>query len=86
MSLLIGYRTMFDTARNDKEFPLFQPNAVVTKLHAESALDDQEQLIFAFVVMPNKWACKPNKLYLLAVQFSDDFGFPVLAEERKLFS
>ena len=42
MSLLIGHRTMFDTAGNDKQLPLFQPNAVVPELHAESALDNQE--------------------------------------------
>lgn len=67
MRLLNGYRTMFDTARNDKEFPLLQPNTVVTEFHAESAFDNQEELIFGFVMVPNKWTCKLNKLYLLSV-------------------
>lgn len=77
---------MLEPSGNDKELSRLQPDVTVTELHSEAALNNQEQLVFGFVMMPDKWACELDQLHLLAVELADDFGFPVLAEKRELLS
>ena len=56
----------------------------VAELHAKAALDDQEQLVLAFVVVPDERPPEPDELDLLAVQLADDPGRPRLGEAGEL--
>src|SRR5438105_5034350 len=52
--LLLGDRPMLDAARDDQEFPLFQPDVAIAQLHAEAALHHQEHLVFVLMVVPDE--------------------------------
>src|SRR5947199_8552893 len=85
MSLLIGHGSVFDAVRDDEKFAFLQPNIPVSKLHPKPALDDEEQLVFIIVVVPNEWPLELHELDQLAAEFTDDLRLPVLGKQRKFF-
>jgi len=82
-------RPVFHPARNDHEFAgshfeaaLF--SGFVAKLHAKFALNYQEELVFVVVMVPHEFALKLDQLDMLAVQFTDDSGAPMVLERGQL--
>ena len=63
---------MLDAARHDQELALLDPLLPIAKVHPESAPDDQEQLVFVLVVMPDELPLELHQLHVLAVQLADD--------------
>ena len=74
MNLVGGDRPMFDATGDDQQLPFFQPDLPVTKIHPESSLHDQEQLVLIFMVMPDELALKLDQFDLLTIQFANDSG------------
>jgi hypothetical protein len=83
VDFLVCHRTMLHASRDDKEFTFFEPHCAISKLHPKAALDHQEEFVFILMAMPDEWSAELGQLNLLAVEFSDDLGFPVFCEERK---
>src|SRR5262249_20668483 len=77
-------RAMLDTMRDDQELALFQPDVAVVQLHQQTALHDQEELIFSLVMMPDELAFELDQLDRGIVQLASDFGAPILIEHAKL--
>ena len=47
---------VLDAARHDDEFALIHDGFAIAEFHAQSAFDDQEQLVFVVVMMPDEFA------------------------------
>ena len=86
MDLLSGDGAMLDATGDDEEFALREGYGAVAKLHLEGALKDQEHLIFGVVLVPDEFTLELDELDVLAVQFADDPGSPVVEEEAQFFS
>ena len=56
MSLFVCDRPMLYSSRDDDELAFFKPDVTISKLHAKTTVDDKEQLIFVFMVVPNEFA------------------------------
>lgn len=84
VNLFVCYGAVFDTAGNDEELALFEPDPAIAELHVEAALDDQEELVFMVMMVPHERTEEFDELDELAVQFSDDPGLPVIVEKREL--
>jgi len=67
MNLLLRYRPMLDTAWNDQEFPLFEPDIAIAEFHSKAPFHDQEQFVFDVVMVPYKSASEFHELHLLAI-------------------
>ena len=68
---------MFDTARDDDEFTCGHcglPLMWVSNFHRQDALGDKKQLIFVFVVMPNKISLHFDQFEVHVIDFSADLG------------
>ena len=79
-----GDRAMLDAARHDQKFTgvdgdrmLFACFAV---FHREAAVDDEEELIFAVMFVPDEFSGEFDELDVLAVELGDDFGRPMVCE------
>ena len=70
---------------NDEEFALLDPDPPVAELHVEPPLDDQEKFVFLLVVVPLEGAAELDQLDLLAIEFPNDLGLPMIAEKSELF-
>jgi hypothetical protein len=86
MGFFFGNRLVLHSLRHDQKLPLLEPDVPIAKLHAESALNYEEKLVFVVVVMPNERPLKLHELDLLAVQLTDNLRLPVLGEEGELLS
>src|SRR5262245_3789913 len=75
---------MFDATGDDQEFALFEPDVPIPELHAEAALDHEEEFVLVVVVVPDERPLELHQLHLLAVQFTHDLRLPLLAEQRQL--
>ena len=71
---------MFNATGDDQQLPFFQPNLPGTKIHPETSLHDQEQLVLIFMVMPHELTLELDQLDLLTIQFANDPGIPVVVE------
>jgi hypothetical protein len=72
--------------RNDNEFTLLDPFLPIAEIHAESAGQDEKQLVFVFVVMPDEFALKFHQLYELAVETANDFRPPMFGKKSEFVS
>jgi hypothetical protein len=52
------HRPMLDSAWHDEELARFEPLLVIAEVHSETALDDEEHLVFVVMVVPDKFAVK----------------------------
>jgi hypothetical protein len=55
VDFFLSYGEMFHSARHDHKFALVHYRFAITEPHAQSAFDDQEQLIFIFMMMPDEF-------------------------------
>src|SRR5271166_2107534 len=77
---------MLDAPGHDQKLAFIQPDVAVTELHAESSVDDQKQLVFVVMLMPDKLAMEFHQLDVLPVQLANDPGAPVVVEEGELLT
>ncbi len=66
---------------NNYEFVRMYFNSLVTKFHFQDSTDNKEQFIFIIMMMPYELTLEFNQFYMLAIQFSNDTGVPVVGEE-----
>ena len=85
MNLIGRDGPVLDAARDDQKLPFFQPERMVPKIHSESPLDDQEQLILVLMMMPDKLSLEFDQLDVLAVQIANDPRIPVVVEQAEFF-
>ena len=83
--LFVGHRHMLHAFRDDDELALTDGQILVAQLDGQRAFDHEEQLVFVLMVMPDEFALHPGDLDVGAVQFTGDFGVPLLAEEVEFF-
>lgn len=74
---------MLSHSRNNEKFALTKWNALHFSrrglvFHSKLAFYYKEQLVFMFVVMPDKLTSEFHELDMLAIQFSGDLRRPVL--------
>ena len=53
----------------------------VAKIKEQGSFVDEEQLIFVDMVVPDEFTLYFSQLDLLAVEFANDFGGPLIGEE-----
>jgi hypothetical protein len=75
---------VLDSAGNNEEFALFEPDPAVTELHVEPALDNQEELVFLLMVVPLEGTAELDQLDVLAIEYAYDLGLPMIAEKGEL--
>jgi hypothetical protein len=85
VNFVLGNGPMLRAAWHDDELALVHGDRAVPELHVERALDDEEELIFGFVLMPDERALELDELDVLAIQLADDLGVPVGGEEGEFF-
>src|SRR5450432_2160999 len=74
---------MLYLAGHDDEFAFADDGFVIAEFHAQGAFDDQEELVFVIVMMPEKFAFEFNGFYVAIVDLADDMGLVLLGEESE---
>jgi hypothetical protein len=85
VDFFVGDGEMFDAARDDDEFPFAHERFIVAEFHAQHAFDNEKQLIFLFVMVPDEFALQFHGFDVTFVHLTDDSGFPVIGEEAEFF-
>src|SRR2546422_780958 len=71
-------RQVLDAVRNDDELARLDHEVLVSQLHPQPALHDQEQLILALMMVPDELALELRELHQVVVHSADDLGTPVI--------
>ena len=69
---------------DNNEFAFFEPDVAIAKLHAKTAFDNKEQLVFMFMMVPHEFAVKLDELDKLTIKLADDSRAPMLVQQREL--
>src|SRR5690348_14354583 len=85
VDLLAGDGKVLDPVGNDRELSRLEHDLAVPQLDHQPALDDVEELVFGFVVVPHELAFELDRLDVEVVELADDLGRPVVGEELQLF-
>jgi hypothetical protein len=85
VDFFVGDGEMFDTSGNNDEFAFAHERFAVAEFHAQPAFDNEEELIFVFVMVPNKFALQFHRLDVSLVHLADDPGVAVIGEETEFF-
>jgi hypothetical protein len=72
---------VFRSARNHDELAGLDDNDPITKLHAESALQDEEELVLSVMGVPDELPLELGQLDVEVVDLRHDSRAPVLGEE-----
>src|SRR5262249_55094087 len=80
LCFFLRHGSMVDASRNNQELAFFEPDLAIAKLHAESALDHEKQLVLVVMMMPNKRTFEFHQLDQLTVELAGDFRAPMLGE------
>lgn len=75
---------MLDIPWDDDEFAFFDPDMSVPELHAKTAFDNEEQLVFVLMMVPHEFALKLHQLDELTVELANDSGAPMLFQQSEL--
>jgi hypothetical protein len=86
VDFIVGDGEMFDAARDNDELALTHERFVVTEFHAQRAFDDEKELVFMFVVVPDKFTLQLDCLDMTVIHLADNSGIPVIEEEAELFA
>jgi hypothetical protein len=76
---------MLDAAGDDQQLALADGDGAVAELHRERAVEDEEELVFGLVAVPDERPLQLHQLHVLAVQLADDLRVPVGAEPGEAF-
>ena len=77
---------MFHSARHNDKFTFVDEGFAVPEFHAQSALDDQEKLVFVFMMMPDEFALELDGFDVAVVDFADDARVPAIGKKGEFFS
>ena len=69
--------------RDDEEFTFSQLDSLVSELDPHPTAPNEEEFIFAFVVMPRKDALELHNFDFLTIQLPNDLWAPMFGEGRK---
>jgi hypothetical protein len=86
MGFIVGDGEMFNAARDDDEFALTHERFVAAEFHAQRAFDDEKELVFMFVVVPDKFTLQLHRLDVAFIHLADNPGVPVIGEETEFFA
>src|SRR5688572_14375075 len=75
---------MLGPVRHQDHLARIDPNLAVAKIHAQPTGDDEEQLVFGLMVVPDEAALELHHFDLLAIQLRNDFGTEVFRKGRQL--
>jgi hypothetical protein len=81
----IGAGSVFDAAWDYDAFAGIECDDVVSEFDAEASLEDEEEFVFVFMMVPGEFALHFDEFDLLIVQPCDHFWPPVFAEEAEFF-
>ncbi len=71
---------MLDPPRHDEELAFVKFDDSLAEVDGETAAEDQEELVFLFVMMPHELAFELRDLDVLAVHLADDPRAPAFRE------
>jgi len=74
----MGDRLMLDPAWYNKDVADIQMDYLITEVHLQGTRHNPKQLIFMFMKMPIKLTQQFGHFHLLAIQFCNNLGGPVL--------
>ncbi len=80
MSFFFSDGSMLYTSRHYNELSFLKPHLLGPELYSQPSFDDEEHLVFVFVIVPNELAFQFSQFHQLAVDFSNDVWFPVFLE------
>src|SRR5262245_48135250 len=84
MHFRAGDGSMFNAPRHNQELPLLQRDLAIAKLHHEVALDDEKELVFKVVLVPDEVALELDEFDVLAIELPDDPWPPMVVNEGQL--
>jgi hypothetical protein len=74
---------VLNAVRDDDKLACFDPPVAITKLHQQPPFDDQKQLVFVSVVVPDEFPLDFGELDVGVVEFAHDARTPVLLNEAE---
>src|ERR1035438_9207834 len=85
VNLLASDGAVLRASRHDHEFTFrklhgFLSACGIFVIHAERAVNNQEQLVLRVMMMPNEFALELDQLHVLPVQLTHDLGRPMILE------
>jgi hypothetical protein len=83
VNFFVGDGAMFDAARDNDEFTFAHRGFAIAEFHAQSAFDDQKELVFVVVMMPDKLAFEFNGFDVAVVDFADDARIAIVGEKAE---
>ncbi len=86
LRFFFGCRHMLDTVRDDDELAFVKMDILITQLDEQVSFDDEKQLVFNIVVMPDEFAFELNELHVRSVDLTCDPGTPIVLKEIKLLA
>jgi len=84
-AFFLGDWLVLDAARDHHELTFLDPFVAVAIFHAETALNDEEQLVFVIVVVEDELSLDFVEFHALTVEFGSDVGLPVFGDLGELF-
>jgi hypothetical protein len=79
-----GNGLVLDAAWNDEELPGIEPHDTPSQVDVEVTVDDEEELVFAGVPVPDELTLQLGELDVLTVELADDSRAPALRELPQL--
>src|SRR5260370_7189451 len=76
---------MLDASRNDDELAFANDGFVVAEFHAQCAFDDEEELVFGVVMVPDELPLELDDFDFAIVDFADNARIAVVREATELF-
>src|SRR4051812_23398742 len=88
VDFFVGMREMLDAVRDDDELArahdLFPLDSVLADAHFERAFDDEEQFVFAVMMVPHELALHLCDFHVHVIHFPNDPLVEVVGEEGEL--
>ena len=76
-------RAVFHPSGHDDEFSGSDVSIAGSKLHAQAPLDDEKQLVFPLMVVPDELPSKLHDFHVGVVELADDLGAPDVLEQAE---
>jgi hypothetical protein len=85
VDLFVRNGAVLDAVRDDNEFAFAHHTFTIAEFHAERALHDEKKLVFAIVMMPEKFSFELDGFHEAIIDFTYDAGPVVLGNEIEFF-
>ena len=84
MSFFRSDRVVLDTLGHDEELAFAEMDVAIAELDGHLALQDEEQLVFVLVSVPNELSLEFHELHVMSVQLANDLWAPEVREQLEL--